>query len=183
MNIFFDMEFTGLHQNTTLISFGACDEQVTGKNFYRELSDYNENQVDSWIQENVLRYIGRDADTPISREQLRADLEEWLSSYNEQIIMWGDCLAYDWILFCELWGGALHVPDYIHYIPRDICTLFAAKGVDPDVSRVRFAGLSDAYPTHHALGDAQLIRHCYNKLLGYYTNPDVFDEKTDEDAL
>ena len=165
MNIFFDMEFTGLHQNTTLISFGACDANVTGKNFYRELSDYDENQVDNWIQENVLAYIGRDADNPaISRGQLRVELEEWLSSYNEQIIMWGDFLAYDWILLCELWGGALYVPDYIHYIPRDICTLLEAKGVDPDVNRVGFAGLLNSYPLHHALGDAQLIRHCYNKL-------------------
>ena len=37
--IFFDTEFTGLHQNTTLISIGLVSE--CGKSFYAELVDSN----------------------------------------------------------------------------------------------------------------------------------------------
>ena len=41
--IFFDTEFTGLHQNTTLISnnliSGCC------KTFYVELTDYDKSQI------------------------------------------------------------------------------------------------------------------------------------------
>jgi len=37
--IFFDTEFTGLHQNTTLISIGLISE--CGKTFYAELTDYD----------------------------------------------------------------------------------------------------------------------------------------------
>lgn len=50
--IFFDTEFTGLHQNTTLISIGLISE--CGKTFYAELTDYDKTQIDDWLQKNVL---------------------------------------------------------------------------------------------------------------------------------
>lgn len=46
--IFFDTEFTGLHQNTTLISIGLIAEN--GQTFYAELTDYDKSQIDGWIQ-------------------------------------------------------------------------------------------------------------------------------------
>ena len=42
--IFFDCEFTGLHQNTSLISIALISE--CGKIFYAEFNDYYEEQVD-----------------------------------------------------------------------------------------------------------------------------------------
>lgn len=99
-------------------------------------------------------------------------LEKWLAQF-EQVEIWGDCLAYDWVLFCELFGHALNIPKNVYYIPFDICTLFKAKGIDPDVSREEFAGNSitvstaehwGANPKHNALWDAYVIRECYNKL-------------------
>lgn len=50
--VFFDTEFTGLHQNTTLISIGLVSE--TGKTFYAEFIDYDKSQVDDWLKENVI---------------------------------------------------------------------------------------------------------------------------------
>jgi hypothetical protein len=50
--IFFDTEFTGLHQNTTLISIGLISE--CGKTFYAEFTDYDKNQIDDWLRENVI---------------------------------------------------------------------------------------------------------------------------------
>lgn len=50
--LFLDTEFTGLHKNTTLISIGIVSE--CGKTFYAELDDYDVNQIDDWIQENVI---------------------------------------------------------------------------------------------------------------------------------
>ena len=51
MRLFFDMEFTGLHKNTTPISIGIVSEG--GKTFYAEFTDYDESQCDDWIKENV----------------------------------------------------------------------------------------------------------------------------------
>jgi hypothetical protein len=52
MKLFFDTEFTGLHQKTTLISIGIVAD--TGETFYCELDDYDKSQVDDWIKKNVI---------------------------------------------------------------------------------------------------------------------------------
>ncbi len=52
MRVFFDAEFTGLHQHTTLISIGLVAED--GREFYAEFTDYDEGQVDSWLEKNVI---------------------------------------------------------------------------------------------------------------------------------
>lgn len=55
MKLFFDMEFTGLHKNTTPISIGVVSED--GKKFYAEFTDYDEYQCNDWIKENVLNNL------------------------------------------------------------------------------------------------------------------------------
>ena len=55
MKLFFDTEFTGLHQKTTLISLGIISED--NKTFYAEFTDYDESQVDTWLQENVINKL------------------------------------------------------------------------------------------------------------------------------
>ena len=56
----------------------------------------------------------------------------------------------------------MKVPSFINYIPRDICTLFEIKGIDPDIDRVEYAGIKEV--KHNALSDAILIKACYEKL-------------------
>ena len=55
MLIFFDMEFTGLHRNTTPISLGMVTEK--GDTFYAEFTDYDIYQCDDWIRENILEKL------------------------------------------------------------------------------------------------------------------------------
>jgi len=172
--IFFDCEFTGLHQNTTLISIGLISE--TNKTFYAEFTDYDESQVNDWIKENVISKLGKVEETQRycydncrrigNKDYVQDHLREWLSQF-DQIEIWSDCLAYDWVLFNELWGGAFSIPKNIYYIPFDICTLFKIKGIDPDISREEFAhGEFDSTETskHNALWDARIIKMCYEKL-------------------
>lgn len=52
---FFDTEFTGLHQKTELISIGLISE--CGKTFYAEFTDFDINQIDDWLQENVIKHL------------------------------------------------------------------------------------------------------------------------------
>jgi hypothetical protein len=169
--VFFDTEFTGLHQNTTLISIGLVSE--SGEAFYAELDDYDKSQVDEWIQSNVIDKLHLSQKGLIARannfeyfgnkNQLARYLEIWLSKF-QQVEIWSDCLSYDWVLFCQLFGHAFKIPKNVYYIPFDICTLFKAKGINPDINREEFAEIKDRNQKHNSLWDAQVIQSCYNKL-------------------
>lgn len=161
MRVFFDTEFTGLHQNTTLISIGLVDEN--GRTFYAELTDFDITQCDDWITNNVLNNLI--AENQVDKHNLKGQLTAWLSAY-DFVEMWSDCLAYDWVLFNSIWGGAFDIPKHIYYIPFDICTMMKLKGVDPDINRedYAFGAKPEVAQKHNALWDAQVIRACYENL-------------------
>lgn len=175
--VFFDTEFTGLHKNTTLISIGLHAEN--GETFYAELTDYDKSQVDSWIATNVIARLTlpdgiRDKTYGWTIKGNKAEvtqfLTEWLSQF-EQVEMWSDCLSYDWVLFCDLYGHAFNIPKNVYYIPFDICTLFQAKGINPDINREKY-GCGEVYsemPKHNASWDAFVILSCYLKLTRHET--------------
>ena len=178
--IFFDTEFTGLRQSTTLISLALCADD--GREFYAEFSDFDQNQCDDWIKENVLSLTRwtLDQDTePFERDEervrlcygdsdmIRLALLNWLSVYDD-VEIWADCLAWDWVLFCELFGGAFELPKQVFYMPFDLVTLFRCKNLDADTSRLEFAKkhqahLGDEQP-HNALFDARLTKVCHDLL-------------------
>jgi hypothetical protein len=188
MKLFFDTEFTGLHKDTTLVSIGIISED--GRTFYAELTDYDGNQVDDWLKDNVIAklrfkdlevgqsHLVRSALSNYSsvmeaynvemtgdREHVADELTEWLQQFG-QVEFWSDCLSYDWVLFNDLFGSAFDIPGNVYYIPFDICTLFKLKGVDPDISREKFADINDLKGKHNALHDAEVIKGCYEKLMG-----------------
>lgn len=189
MKVFLDTEFTGLRQNTTLVSIGLVAEN--GDTFYAELTDYDKSQVDHWLQKNVINNlfladiiqgIGSNWNPTTKENIVRGDrqfvaqgLREWFKELdgwanpNPPVEIWSDCLAYDWVLFNELFGGAFGIPENVYYIPFDICTLFKMKNIDPDVSREEFIGEEVAGVKHNALYDAKVIKACYEKLVGYPT--------------
>jgi len=178
MKIFFDTEFTGLHKGTSLISIGLISED--GKTFYAELTDYDETQVDEWLRENVIKNLFlKEKERTISEclkasitdgivevygngEYVKETLRLWLEQF-DKVEMWSDCLAYDWVLFNDIFGHAFNIPSNVYYIPFDICTLFKIKGIDPDISREEFAGIDGQ--KHNALHDAKVIKACYEKLM------------------
>jgi DNA polymerase III epsilon subunit-like protein len=174
MRIFFDTEFTGLHQKTTLISIGCIAEDK--RRFYAESTDYDKSQVDEWIKDNVIKNLRFDPKSTYcsesgdlfemigSFENIAENLKLWLSEY-DNCEMWSDCLAYDWVLFNELFGHAFNIPDNVFYIPFDICTMFKMKNIDPDISREEFVDMKDSHNKHNALFDAVVIKKCYNKLI------------------
>jgi hypothetical protein len=179
--IFFDTEFTGLIQDTSIISIGLISE--CGKTFYAEFVDYDKSLVNDWIKENVISNLiltGWNVDTHYfphnnhvtacgTIDQIHIMLDHWLRQF-ECIEIWSDCLAYDWVLFCEIFGHAFNIPKNIYYIPFDIATVFKLKGIDPDVNREEFAGMNNEAHKHNALWDAKVIMGCYNKLMNEATN-------------
>lgn len=186
MKVFFDTEFTGLHQSTTLISIGMVSED--GRTFYAELNDYDEKQIDEWLSTNVIANLLFEAppegqqehwmQSKVSperslhqawnlemrgnREEVKNGIEEWLTQF-DQVEVWSDCLSYDWVLFNQLFGHAFNIPKNVYYIPFDICTLFKIKGIDPDINREEFSGFEGE--KHNALHDAKVIKLCFLRLM------------------
>lgn len=171
--LFLDTEFTGLHQNTTLISLALVAD--TGEEFYAEFTDYAVAQVDPWIGDNViasLMYTEFAADDILtqcvkgSSKFVTERLTEWLRRF-DQLEIWLDVGAFDWVIFCQLFGGAQKLPKNIFYIPYDLATVLKVLGIDSDVKRDDFAavnGWRDALPQHNALHDARVLRECWRVL-------------------
>lgn len=173
--IFLDTEFTGLHQKTTLISIGLVSE--CGREFYCELVDYDKSQVDEWIQKNVIDNLLYPEGEEIrlgtvefyekchfvsTKATLKEALINWFDTFNE-VEIWSDCLAYDWVLFNGIFGHAFNIPKNVYYIPFDICTLFKIKGIDPDISREEYSNIDGR--KHNSIYDAKVIKSCYEKLI------------------
>ena len=174
VQIFMDLEFTGLHQCTSLVSLALVT--INGISFYAEFTNYDQSQIDNWLQEHVIDnlylfpkqtegYEINNHNTTVkgTKEYVLSYLQKWLKQFSK-IEIWSDCLAYDWVLFCELFGGARNLPKNIYYIPFDICTAFKIAGIDPDISREEFAETSTNKEKHNCLWDAKIIRNCYLKL-------------------
>lgn len=191
VKIFFDTEFSSLRQDTSLISLGCVSE--CGKTFYAEFSDYKKEQLDDWLIVNVMSKLKLQKKVDkISgvwwnknmehleiiglKWMVAIRLNQWLKQFGK-VEMWSDCLSYDWVLFCDLFGGAMNIPENVYYIPFDISTLFKNKGIDPDVNREDFACVenmklpngkfpekTDDIPKHNALWDAMVIKACYQKM-------------------
>ncbi|WP_420589064.1 3'-5' exoribonuclease domain-containing protein [Bacterioplanoides sp.] len=176
-NLFYDSEFTGLQQDTSLISLALISE--CGKTFYAEFNDFNYQQVDDWLQENVINHCRWIADKPTpfvqqqenqtlcygDRQYIKNALQTWLTQF-DAIQIWADCPAWDWVLFCQLFGGALHIPGNIHYMVADLSTALRLKGIDPDINREQFAAMQPHQDNqkHNALWDARVLQACYQKL-------------------
>jgi len=177
--IFLDTEFTGLHQKTTLISLAMVANN--GEEFYAEFNDYDAAQLSPWLLENVISHLemnevsegifheSKTLKVKGNRKFIKDALSKWLSQFSV-IEIWADVLAYDWVLFCELFGGAFGIPENIFYAPFDLATVFRMKGlIEPvskyerDVKRFAFSG-EDASKQHHALEDARVEKICYEKL-------------------
>lgn len=188
MKIFFDTEFTGLHKDTTLISIGLVD--YAGKRFYAELTDYDEDQCDDWVTENVLEHLilsgneelknelyGDEKATVVigNRETVAEALREWLEKhkfYGVQFV--SDVCHYDMVLLIDLlWGSAVDMPDYITPFCIDVAqSMVHVTGMNEqeafDISREQF--LTDrgiALPKgrkHNSLYDAEVIKAIYECL-------------------
>lgn len=173
VKVFMDCEFTGLHKDTTLISIGMVSDD--GHELYCELTDYDKEQIDDWLQENVINnllfneygtireYLGSVTFVKGTKEEVAQAVREWLNQF-EKVEIWSDCMHYDIVLFQDLFGGAFGLPEHVYYIPFDISTLFKAHGIDPDIDREAFIDIPIGGTKHNALYDAKVIRACYDKL-------------------
>ena len=197
MRLYFDTEFTGLHQGTTLISLGIISED--GRTFYAEFTDYDEAQVTPWIQGNVIQnliysnrllephtnvdYKSRSAEVFGPRHYVRTKLYQWLNQF-DFIQFVSDVCHYDFVLLAELFGGALKLPENVsaacHDINQDIAEFYhISERAAFDKSREEIVEESLQVidgQKHNALYDAKVIKAIYE-----YINLTTKDRNDSED--
>jgi len=180
MNIFFDTEFTGLHKGTTLISIGMVAED--GREFYAELTDFDKSQVNQWLIDNVINHLslhplGKPNTSAVlpsdrycgNKSRIASDLRRWLEGFGEPLQLVADVNAYDWVLFCNLFGTAFDIPKCVSPAPVDINQMIAAYlKISPaeafNVDREAMANLSYEGEKHNALWDAKVCRAIWGKV-------------------
>lgn len=180
MRLFLDTEFTGLKQDAELLSLALVDEH--GRAFYAECQARHGAPVDNWIAEHVLahtRWLSLPCCAPSewlqeeevrygfdSDENIAHQLKHWLSQY-EQVELWADCPAYDWVLFCQLFGGSPYLPRPLSYVVNDFATLLTLQGRDPLLPRMSLL-MPHQQPqgqAHNPLYDARLLKACFTQLI------------------
>lgn len=183
MKIFFDTEFTGLHKDTTLISIGLVSED--GRQFYAELTDYDLEQCNDWIEKNVLENLITYRDDNFEKanyipnlhvgdkQDISKSLKNWFKQF-DFVELISDVSHYDFVLFIDLFGTAFDLPKNVCPVCYDINQDIARKYNIPQqeaFDKSREDILFQAYKEnvingdkHNALYDAKVIRELYQIL-------------------
>lgn len=157
---YYDTEFheRGPEFPIDLISIGAISEY--GQSYYAVNAefDFEAAQENSWLDENVLRFIptdmGRlDLSHPKvkPRSEIKADLERLFEPkiVLDKTELWAYYADYDHVLLSQIFGRMIDLPDYIPMYTRDIKQEVDRLGIDPKSLPVISPHLE-----HHALNDA-----------------------------
>lgn len=194
MNIYFDCEFTGLRKDTSLISIGFVSEN--GEEFYYEFEDYDKNQCDDWIKNNVLNntvFLNLSSEEEKDRlmtqfhqqkknywcgtkENCRQLLEDWFEQFRDVQLV-SDVCHYDMMLFIDLFGTPFDLPDNVSPVCYDINQdISLLEGVSEreafDINREEFleehnkSNIIDKDAKHNSLYDAKIIKEIYNVVKG-----------------
>lgn len=181
MKIFFDTEFTSLHQNAQLISIGMIAED--GHTFYAEFDDYEDTLITSWVIDNVIANLefkdrqhfvktfnkGQDVRVKGSKDYIKGPMITWLNRYND-IQFVSDVCHYDFVLLINMFGTAFDIPKNIvpccHDINQDIAKHYnISERAAFDMSRETLVPASEQSGSkHNSLYDATVIKYIYNLL-------------------
>lgn len=182
MNLYFDMEFTGLRKNTTPISIGIISDN--GKRFYAEFYDYDKSQCNDWIKENVIAHtiiggdsnlaekLEEDSNTTIvtgSKHSVRYRLSDWLQQFSDVQFI-SDVSHYDFVILIDIFGDAFDLPDNVspvcHDINHDIARYYNItdseafnKNREEIISEI---GQQIDGEKHNALYDSEVIKGIYD---------------------
>lgn len=151
--IFFDTEFTSLHNKPKLISIGLISENGQ-KAFYAELADtYQVSDLSEFALNHVIPLLSREC--LLLQKELKSQLKLWIESFNSEVMLACDNYTWDWPFILELfsmdnWPTNLSKECFrlnMNYL-KDADSYFEAQQTAYE------AGLRK----HHALDDAKANR-------------------------
>lgn len=150
MLIFFDTEFTDLHQDAQLISIGLVSED--GKQtFYAELTDtYQVKDCSDFVKQCVLPIL-EGGDAAMTMAEMAERLLLWLSNFNGPVRLVTDSMAWDWRWIQGVFQKASAWPENVDRKPAII-------GQDAEMQLAIEHAFGYGLRPHHALDDAKANR-------------------------
>lgn len=151
MRYFVDTEFNELgHQlPVELISIGVKADD--GREYYAVCADgWQLDHCSAWVKENVLPYLGDEARKP--RAQIARELVAFCRATDPKPEFWGYFADYDWVLFCQLFGTMMDLPEGFPMFCMDIKQSMKERGVTRDQLPAQ-EGVA-----HNALEDARHMK-------------------------
>lgn len=106
---FFDTEFMDHGDRVELISIGVVGH---GREYHAVNMHANLARANGWVRENVIRHLPEDDALWKAPEQIRDDLANFLN-VGAPAELWAYYSAFDWVLFCQLFGGMMSLPKYV----------------------------------------------------------------------
>jgi inhibitor of KinA sporulation pathway (predicted exonuclease) len=158
MKYFFDTEFIEDGKTIDLISIGIVAED--GREFYAQNIEAKLENANEWVRQNVFPHlkafradlIGKGVpldptdDVWMQRDVIANNII-WFVGSDPQPEFWAYNGAYDWVIFCQLFGTMSHMPRSFPNFVRDIKQLNEFLG---NRQLPKAEGLE-----HHALDDAR----------------------------
>ncbi len=121
MRFFIDTEFieSGPMKPIQLISIGIATE--AGNDFYAVNADFRESDANDWVRANVLPHLLPPVHRwplNIMRERILAFIEK--ERKGEAPEFWGYYSDYDWVVFCQIFGTMMDLPNGFPMYCRDL---------------------------------------------------------------
>ena len=173
MKVFLDTEFIETEDVLELVSLGMATED--GREYYGITKNYEYAFDDDWVRQNVLAPINAEfSSEPFNyksvskvfdkfgktRTEMRDEIKAFLGTVS--IEFWSYFSAYDWVLFCRLFGSMNAMPKNYPYLCNDIKQLANSKDLSAKWIR-------DNYPkskkAHNALADAKWHKEMYERVI------------------
>lgn len=156
MRFYLDTEFDETPDRVELISLALRAED--GRELYLISNDFNVNSCNPWVQRNVIPYLHIFQPDHVGPKNSFAEQIELFLCHEDRPEFWGYYSAYDWFLFCRLWGGMLHMPGRFGKACSDLKQL--ANTLIPGIS------YKDACPPestrHNSVADARWNETLFN---------------------
>ncbi len=178
MRYYLDTEFDEAESTLTLLSLALRGED--GRELYLVSTDFSTTLCNPWVRANVLPHLHSQlpkdhwseypAKYVMPKDKFAEQIELFLC-HDGSPSFWGYYSAYDWFLFCRLWGGMLLMPKRFPKVCYDLKQL--ADTLRPGVP------YKDACPppvtAHNALSDARWNETLYNFIV------DTADKQAERD--
>lgn len=148
----FDTEFIEDGVTIKPLSIGIVARD--NREYYAEFI-CDKTKANRWVIENVLPHLGKQQ--PKSAEQIKNEIVEFVGPTP---VFWGYYVAYDWVLFCQLFGTMIDLPHGWPMLSLDVKQLQYMLDVK-DVEMPK-----QTSHEHHALEDARWTKKAWEFLSG-----------------